>query len=84
MPSGTRDLAKGGMTSVVCEQIIMRLLFHLPHRRAPMLGETIQRAKFSQRAQFVFGKRNAPFEIFERIELSILPLLNEFISVFLP
>jgi hypothetical protein len=62
----------------------MHCRFHFPHRRAPMIRKTIERSKFGQRAKFFRGKQHTPFEIFERIELSILPLPNEFISVFLP
>src|SRR5205807_1721767 len=57
--------------------------FDFPHRRAAMIRKTIECAEFREGSQFFFGKRNASFEIVERIELSILPLSHELFGMFL-
>jgi hypothetical protein len=62
----------------------VRRLFDTPHRRTPMLSETIERSEFGQCAQFVFRKRHPPLEIVHRLELSIFALPHEFFGVFLP
>jgi hypothetical protein len=61
----------------------MHCLLHVPHRRAPVSGETIKRAEFCKRAEFLSRKRHTPLEIFERVELPILALPHKFVCVFL-
>ena len=65
-----RFFASLRMTSIAPQQIVVNRFFDFPHRRAAMIRETIECAEFRQGSQFLFGKRNAPFEIVQRIELS--------------
>src|SRR6266480_2796478 len=48
-----------------------------------MIRETIERTEFRKRSQFFFRKRNAPFEVFERPKLSILPRALDLFGMFL-
>src|SRR5438034_4294297 len=61
----------------------MQCLLDLPHRSAAMFGKTIERAQFSQGAQFVLWERHMPLQIVQRFKGSILPLPHKLFSVFL-
>ena len=62
--SGSRqNAANSGQHARAPQQIVVERLCHLPHRRAAMFGETIERAQFGQGAQFTFRERHAPFQI---------------------
>jgi hypothetical protein len=79
-----RDAETNTRDACATQQIIVRRLFHPPHRRTPIFSETIKRSEFRQGAQFVFRKRRRPpFEIVQRLELPIFALPHEFLGVFL-
>src|SRR5438046_3552685 len=79
------------MTRRLPDQVAMNRFFNFPHRRAAMIRKTIECAEFREGSQFFFGKRNAPFEIVQRIELSATrrtrrgeSLSNELLGMLLP
>ena len=66
------------------QKIIVQRFFHAPHRSAAMFGKTIERAQFSQGAQFVLCERHMPFQIVQRFKSSILSFSpHELFGVFL-
>ena len=48
-----------------------------------MFSKTIERAEFRQTTQFIFRERDAPLEIVERLEWSLLSLPDEFFGMLL-
>ena len=79
-----RDAETSTRDACATQQIIVQRFFAVPHRRAPMIRETIEGPELRQRAQFFLRKQHAPLEIVQRIKLSILPLPDKFFRVFLP
>src|SRR5215471_6987364 len=76
---GTETSTRGACAP---KQIIMHRFLYAPHCRAPMFGETIECPEFRQGPQFVFRKRDTPFETVQRLKCSILALPDELFGVF--